>query len=134
MATTRVVPQSSCLHPSCHAHQAHPVSRLASRLTGVPAAATPAATPRQPWYRKITKNMVIGLLILIVIGLAGSLNDDDHKIADLKAKASHSTTQPTQVAQTSQVDKLQYAITYCNQAVDKADGPQCVKDLLATQN
>lgn len=131
MATTRAVPQSSCLHPSCHAHQAHPVSRLAARLTTPPAA---AVTLRRPWYRKITKNVVIGFLTVIVIGLASSLNNDDHQIADLKTKASHSTAQLSQTAQTSPVDRLQYAITYCDQVVAKEDSLRCVKDLLAIQN
>lgn len=122
--TTPAAPaaQPQCLHPSCHAHNAHPGNRPQV------SPATPAA-PRTPWYRKITKNMVIAGLIVIIIGLAGSLNTDDHKIADLKA--SHASTQSTQ---TSNMAKLQYAIAYCGQVAAKGDGPQCIQETLTAQH
>lgn len=118
--------QPPCLHPTCHSHNAHPSTRTQS------SPASPADPQAQvPWYRKITKNMVIGGLIVIIIGLAGSLNTDDHKIADLKAQNSHSATQSTQ---TSRMAKLQYAIAYCGQVAAKGDGPECIQDTLVAQH
>lgn len=119
--TPPAMPQ--CLHPNCHAHHAHPANRPATP----PMPATPPAAPRVPWYRKITKNMVIGFLVVIIIGLAGSLNDDDHQIADLKAKAGHSATQDPQQAKMA---KLQYAITYCGKVAAQGDEAECIQETL----
>lgn len=126
--TTPATPaaQPQCLHPACHAHQAHPGNRPAPAMP-----TTPPAVPGTPWYRKITKNTVIGFLIVIIIGLAGSLNTDDHKIADLKAKNSHSATQNTQ---DSKMAKLQYAIAYCGQVAAQGDGPECIQETLTAQH
>jgi hypothetical protein len=127
-APTTPAAQPQCLHPSCHAHNAHPGNRP-QNSPAMPV--QPPAAPSTPWYRKITKNMVIGFLIVIIIGLAGSLNTDDHKIANLKAKASHSATQSTQ---SSQMAKLQYAIAYCGQVAAKGDGPECIQETLTAQH
>jgi len=117
--------QSPCLHPSCHAHLAHPGNRPQQ-----PAAPAQPRTSAITWLRsRWTKNWTIGFLIVIIIGLAGSLNDDDHKIADLKA--SHSSTQSTQ---TSKMAKLQYAIAYCGQVAAKGDGPECIQETLDAQH
>lgn len=118
-ATTTTQPQ--CLHPSCHAHHAHPGNQPV-----VPATPAQPAAPRRPWYRKITKNMVIAGLIVIIIGLAGSLNDQDAEIAGLKAKIAHSHT-----AQDAKIKNLDYAIKLCREIAAKGDGPQCVTETLA---
>lgn len=111
--------QPQCLHPQHHAQLAHPANRP-------PMPAQPPAAPRVPWYRKITKNMVIAGLVVIIIGLAGSLNDDDHKIADLQQQVRHA-----KAAQGSRAADLDYAIKLCSKIAAKGDEAECITETLA---
>lgn len=118
-APVHAAPQ--CLHPDCHAHHAHPANR---QVPAMPA--TPPAAPSRPWWTKITKTHVIIFLTVIIIGLGGSLNDDDHKIADLQQQVRHA-----QSTQGSKVADLDYAIKLCAKIAAKGDEAECITDTLA---
>lgn len=117
-----------CLHPGHHAHAAH---QTAQRVAGLvpPMPATAPATPRRPWWKKITKNMVIAGLVVIIIGLAGSLNDDDHKIADLQQQVRHAKS-----TKGDATHELDYVIKLCKQIAAKGDYAQCVTETLAQKH
>lgn len=120
-----------CLHPSCHAHNSHQTAqRAAGQVPPMPATQPliPAA-PRRPWWKKITKNMVIAGLVVIIIGLAGSLNDDDHKIADLQQQVRHAKS-----TKGDATHELDYVIKLCKQIAAKGDYAQCVTETLAQKH
>lgn len=117
--TTPVQPAApQCLHPACHAHNAHPGSRPQTIIPPQPT--TPPARPRQ---FKITKNWIIGFLIIIVIGLAGTINDRDQQIAGLKVKVGS-----TKIATPS--EKLDYATRICKITHSQATYAQCVINIV----
>jgi hypothetical protein len=120
---------AGCLHPSCQAHNAHQTAQHAAGLTHNHAPANQPYAPAEPRRRfKISKNWVIGILIVLLVGAAGSLSDKDNEINNLKAKVSHSATTTTKTDSTA---KLDYIIKLCHQIAAKGDYAQCVTETLA---
>ncbi len=114
-----------CLHPACQAHNSHQTSQHAAGLTPQPPATPAPAAPRR--RVRISKNWVIGILVFLLVGLAGSLNDRDNEIAGLKAKVSHSHT----ATKTDSTQHLEYVIKLCKAISAKGDYAQCVTETLA---
>jgi hypothetical protein len=127
---TNIQPAAAgCLHPSCQAHNAHQTAQHAAGMVHNHAPAPQPYVPVQGRRFRINnkKNWIIGILIFLLVGAAGSLSDKDHEIADLKAKTSHSSTQPK--ADTTQ--RLDYVLKLCKAISAKGDYAQCVTETLA---
>lgn len=116
-----------CLHPSCQAHNSHQTAQHAAGLTPQPPATPAPAAPRRRF--RINKNWVIGILIFLVVGLAGSLSDRDAEIAGLKAKIAHSAT--TKVNTTPDLNST---IKLCKKIAAKGDFDQCVVETLTSKH
>lgn len=114
-----------CVNPAHHAQQAH---QTAQRAAGIlPPVTTQAWNAPSVHGRrfKISKNWVIGILIFLLVGTAGALNDKDNEINNLKAKVNHSA--PAKVSSsTSATD----AIKLCEAISAKGDLADCVIKVL----
>jgi hypothetical protein len=115
-------PVNQCLHPDCHAHHAHPLNRPQPQVISHPDVSF-VVTRRQ---FKVNKNWVIGILIVLFIGLIGSLNDSNRAAADLKAKA-----EVGQSSQSTRMANLDYAIKLCGKIAAKDEAATCIAQIMA---
>lgn len=125
---TNIQPAAAgCLHPSCQAHNAHQTAQHAAGLTHNHAPAGQPLPTTQGRRFKISKNWVIGILIFLLVGAMGALNDKDNEINNLKAKVNHSA--PAKVNKLSVTD----VIKLCKAISAKGDYAQCVTETLSAQ-
>jgi hypothetical protein len=127
---TNIQPATAgCLHPSCQAHNAHQTAQHAAGMTHNHAPAGQPLVPVQGrrFRIRINKNWTIGILIFLLVGAMGALNDKDNEIAHLKASHSHSATAP----KADSTQRLDYVLKLCKAISAKGDYAQCVTETLA---